>query len=74
MAPSPAQGFVLKVNAGGTGIGYGPVTLGSTGAGLQTIGFGIAVDASGNAYVTGMTNDPNFPQLMPPRNPHMVAE
>jgi hypothetical protein len=28
--PSPAQGYVLKVNAGGTSVGYGPVLLGST--------------------------------------------
>ncbi len=60
--PSPAQGFVLKVNAGAAG--YTVMTLlGNSGAGLQTIGFGIAVDASGNVYATGMTNDPNFPQL-----------
>jgi len=62
-APSPSQGYVLKVFAGGTGLAYGPVYLGTSGAGMQTIGFGIAVDAESNAYVTGMTNDPHFPQL-----------
>ena len=63
--PSPAQGYVLKVNAGGTSVGYGPVLLGSTSttATLQTIGFGIALDAQNDAYVTGMTNDPNLPQV-----------
>jgi photosystem II stability/assembly factor-like uncharacterized protein len=67
LAPSPAQGYVLKVNAGGTGVGYGPVLLGNSVSGvqliLQTIGFGIALDAQNDAYVTGMTNDPNFPQI-----------
>src|ERR1022692_1257880 len=62
-APSPAQGYVLKVNAGGT-VGYGPVLLGSSGAAsLQTVGFGIALDAQNDAYVTGMTNDPTFPEI-----------
>ena len=61
-APSPAQGYVLKVNAGGAGVAYA-VPLGNTGAALQTIGFGIALDAQDNAYVAGMTNDPGFPQI-----------
>ena len=61
-APSPAQGYVLKVNAGGT-VGYGPVLLGSSGAALQTVGFGIALDAQNDAYVTGTTNDPTFPEI-----------
>jgi hypothetical protein len=60
-SPSPAQAYVLKVNAGGSGIDYGPVLLGSSGAGLQSIGFGIALDSQENAYVTGMTNNLNFP-------------
>jgi hypothetical protein len=62
-ASSPAQAYVLKVNAGGGAIGYGPVTFGSSGANLQTIGFGIALDTGNNAYVAGMTNDPNFTQI-----------
>src|ERR1022692_2254566 len=64
-APSPAQGYVLKVNAGGTSMGYSgvPVYLGSSGA--QTVGFGIALDGQNDAYVTGMTSDPNFPQIYP---------
>jgi photosystem II stability/assembly factor-like uncharacterized protein len=59
-SPSPAQGYVLKVNNGG-GAGYGPVLLGT--AGQQTVAFGIALDQQNNAYVTGMTNDANFPQI-----------
>jgi hypothetical protein len=60
MSPSPAQAYVLKVAAGG-GTAYGPVGFGT--GGLQTIGFGIALDSQNNAYVTGMTNDPHFPQI-----------
>lgn len=62
-APSPAQAYVLKVYAGGTGIAYGPVLLGRSGGTMQTIGFGIALDPQDNVYVTGMTNDGSFPQI-----------
>src|ERR1035438_5290087 len=64
-APSPAQAYVLKVNAGGASLGYAgvPIYLGT--AGLQTAGFGIALDRQNAAYVTGMTNDPNFPEIYP---------
>lgn len=67
-SPSPARGYVLKVNAGGTGIGYGPVMLGSSG-GPQTVAFGIALDSQNNAYVTGMTNDLAFPQIVSAAQP-----
>ena len=60
---TPAQGYVLKVDAGGSGYGYGAILLGHSGAGMQTIGFGIAVDPEDNAYVAGMTNDASFPQI-----------
>jgi hypothetical protein len=61
--PSPARAYALKVYAGGTGLAYPAVMLGTSGPSLQTIGFGIALDAQNNAYLTGMTNDPNFPQI-----------
>ncbi|MGA2586222.1 MAG: SBBP repeat-containing protein [Candidatus Aminicenantales bacterium] len=44
--------FVAKVNAGGTALDY----CGYIGGALQDYGRGIAVDASGNAYITGYTN------------------
>jgi hypothetical protein len=60
--PSPAQGYVLKVNAGGSAVGYEPFFFGTSGT-PTTIGFGIALDAQKDAFVTGMTNDPAFPQI-----------
>ena len=49
--------FVTKLNATGTALVYSTY-LGGTGSDASD---GIAVDASGNAYVTGYTNSPNFP-------------
>ena len=68
-APSPAQGYVLKVDAGGTAVAWGPVLLGNPGSTLQTVGFGIALDAQNDVYVAGMTNDPSFPQLFSAAQP-----
>jgi RHS repeat-associated protein len=48
--------FVTKLNATGTGLTYSSYLGGS---GSDT-GSGIAVDASGNAYVAGYTNSTNF--------------
>ena len=49
--------FVLKLNPAGTSLVYS-TTIGGSG---DESGNGIAVDASGNAYVTGVTNSKNFP-------------
>ena len=49
--------FVMKLNAAGTAVIYSTYLGGS----MRDIGTGIAVDASGNAYVTGTTNSANFP-------------
>ncbi len=56
--------FVAKANASGAGLVYcGYIG----GAGLDQ-GYGIAVDASGNAYVTGLTNstEATFPEIKGP--------
>jgi hypothetical protein len=52
--------FVAKLNATGTGLLYSTY-LGGTNSAAETFGRGIAVDASGNAYVTGQTNSSFFP-------------
>jgi uncharacterized protein (TIGR03437 family) len=49
--------FVLKLNPAGTALVYS-TTIGGSG---DESGNGIAVDAAGNAYVTGITNSQNFP-------------
>ncbi len=48
--------FVTKLNATGTALVYSTYIGGST----EDRGYGIAVDASGNAYVTGWTNSTNY--------------
>ena len=52
--------FVSKLNAAGTALVYSTY-LGGTSFGTQ--GTAIAVDASGNAHVTGTTNASDFPTL-----------
>jgi hypothetical protein len=49
--------FVLKLNAAGNGLLYSTY-LGGSGTDLATA---VALDVSGNAYVTGDTNSANFP-------------
>jgi Beta-propeller repeat len=49
--------YITKLNPTGSAIMYSTY-LGGNGS---EIGFGIAVDASGNAYVTGQTGSSNFP-------------
>lgn len=52
-----SNAFVMKLNATGTARSYFTV-LGGDG---DDIGFGIAVDGAGNAYVTGSSDSTNFP-------------
>jgi hypothetical protein len=54
--------FVAKVNPSGTGLVYAGFLGGSAG----DVGWGIAVDADGNAYVTGVTDSRNFPAVVGP--------
>ncbi|HUD98112.1 MAG TPA: SBBP repeat-containing protein [Bryobacteraceae bacterium] len=49
--------FVTKWNAAGTGIVYSTYVGGNN----RDVAMGVAVDASGNAYVTGFTYSGNFP-------------
>ena len=49
--------FVAKLNATGTGLIYSTYLGGNA----YDLGYGIAVDASGHAYVTGWTTSANFP-------------
>ena len=55
--------FVSKLNAAGNGLVYTSTYLGGSGgmAGSMEAGTGIALDATGDAYVTGVTSSTNFP-------------
>jgi hypothetical protein len=55
--PCYADAFVTKLNANGSALVYSTYLGGAGSDG----GSGIAVDSSGNAYVTGVTGSPNFP-------------
>jgi len=55
--PVYTDAFVAKINAAGSTLNYS-TCLGGTG---PDYGNGVAVDASGNAFVTGQTSSLNFP-------------
>jgi hypothetical protein len=52
-----ADVFVTKLNAAGTALVYSTFVGGSN----MEFGHGLAIDAAGNAYVTGTTKSSNFP-------------
>jgi len=54
---SSVMAFITKLNPAGSGLVYSTY-FGGSGA---DFGFGIAVDAGGNAYVTGQTGSSDFP-------------
>ncbi|MBI2877536.1 MAG: SBBP repeat-containing protein, partial [Candidatus Tectomicrobia bacterium] len=60
--PGVADIFVTKLNAAGSAPIYSTYLGGSS----ADFGHGIAVDGSGNAYVTGMTLSANFPTFPTP--------
>jgi hypothetical protein len=56
-------GFVTKLNAAGTALDYSTFLSGSGSGhdGIGDVAYAIAVDTSGDAYVTGSTGSSNFP-------------
>jgi hypothetical protein len=56
-----AEAFVAKLNSTGSALLYSTYLGGSAG----DLGSGIAVDTSGNAYITGSTDSTNFPTVSP---------
>ena len=59
--------FVSKFKADGSGFVYSTFAGGNN----TDIGYGIAIDSSGNAFVTGKTYSPDFPNF--PKTPGPVA-
>jgi hypothetical protein len=60
----PNGTFVTKFNAAGTGLVYSTQLCGG-GSGITDNAYAIAVDASGDAYVTGATRSTSFPLKNP---------
>lgn len=58
-----ADAFALKLNASGSAFVYSTYLGG--GNDRPDIGTALAVDPAGNAYLTGMTNSPDFPVAKP---------
>jgi hypothetical protein len=59
---SPTGGAVVaKLNAAGSAFVYSTVLGGRDFGARENVGFGVAVDAAGNAYVTGGTSSHDFP-------------
>jgi hypothetical protein len=61
--------FVAKLNAAGSALVYSTYLGGSS----IDKGVGIAVDSSGNAYITGITNSTNFPTANPFQSTNYAA-
>jgi hypothetical protein len=53
----PADAFVAELNPGGSNLVYSTYL----GGGSSDAAYGVAVDSSGNAYLTGFTYSTNFP-------------
>jgi hypothetical protein len=59
--PATSNAFVLKLNPTGSALAYSTYLGGTVGDAAD----GVAVDASGNAYLGGITSSPDFPTLDP---------
>jgi len=57
--------FVTKLSTAGNALIYSTYLGGSGRPGAGDLGYGIAVDAADNAYITGITNSTNFPTKNP---------
>jgi hypothetical protein len=64
-SPLDVDAFVIKISPSGTALTYSTLLGGfadpSDSSGFGDVGFGIAVDASGHAYITGQTHSVDFP-------------
>ncbi len=58
---SQLNAFVTKLNTSGSALVYSTYLGGSGESNQGDVGTGVAVDGSGNAYVSGHTFSPNFP-------------
>jgi uncharacterized protein (TIGR03437 family) len=70
--------FVVKINAGGTGIAYltyvgGGNYFDELASEPANVVNALAVDSAGNAYLSGATSDPNFPATQGSYQPTLAA-
>jgi len=74
MTPGRYNAFVTKINTAGSALIYSTYLGGGGPGGAGSGGNGIAIDASGNAYVTGSTFEHNFPTVNPIPSPEGLKE
>ncbi|MGZ3493828.1 MAG: DUF7948 domain-containing protein, partial [Syntrophales bacterium] len=60
-----ADAFVTKFDPSGTALVYSTYLGGANSNTTNDYGLGIAVDSSGNAYITGLTGSTDFPTVNP---------
>jgi Abnormal spindle-like microcephaly-assoc'd, ASPM-SPD-2-Hydin/Protein of unknown function (DUF1573) len=58
---TPGVAFVMKLNPNASGLEYATYIDGPTGLNLRTSVGGVAIDGSGDTFVTGSTNSTTFP-------------
>lgn len=62
--PGCRSAFVVKINSGGSQA-YGTYVNGPAGTCRESFGRAVAVDSSGRAWMTGFTENPNYPTANP---------